>query len=44
MKMRSLILFLMLLLTVAACASTPAEDPLAAVEDPGVVTVFKTPT
>ncbi len=44
MKMRSLILFLMLLLSVAACASTPAEDPLAAVEEPGVVTVFKTPT
>jgi hypothetical protein len=44
MNKRSLILLLMLLLGVTACASTPAEDPLAAVEEPGVVTVFKTPT
>lgn len=44
MKKRSLILLLMLLLGVAACAATPAEDPLAVGEEPGVVTVFKTPT
>ena len=44
MKKRSLVLLLMLLLSVAACATAPAEDPLAVAEEPGVVTVFKSPT
>ena len=44
MKKRLLILLLMLLLSVAACSSAPAKDPLAVVAEPGVVTVFKTPT
>ncbi len=44
MKKRSLILLLVLLLSMAACSSARAEDPLAVAEETGVVTVFKTPT
>ena len=44
MKLRSLIVLLLLLLGLAACSSAPAEDPMAVVEEPGVVTVFKSPT
>ena len=44
MKVRSLIVLLTLLLGLAACTQAAAEDPLAVAEDPGVVTVFKSPT
>lgn len=44
MRKRSLIIFLLLLLSFTACAKAPAVDPFAAADEPGVVTVFKTPT
>ena len=44
MKRSPLIVFLILLLGLAACSQTATEDPLAVVEEPGVVTVFKSPT
>lgn len=43
MKKRLLII-LLLLLGLAACTQAAAEDPLAVAEEPGVVTVFKSPT
>lgn len=44
MKKRSLVMLLLLLLGMAACSQTTAEDPLTVAEGPGVITVFKSPT
>jgi hypothetical protein len=37
-------IFLLLLLGFTACAKTQVAEPLAVSDEPGVVTVFKSPT
>lgn len=41
---RSLSIILLLLAALAACNAEAEGDPLAIVDEPGVVTVFKSPT
>ena len=44
MRRSLIIILLMLVAALAACSAEAEADPLAIVDEPGVVTVFKTPT
>lgn len=44
MKRALYLIFALLLISLAACEQTADEDALAVVDEPGVVTVFKSPT
>ena len=44
MKRAFLLIVSLLLIILSACNQAAGADPLAVVDEPGVVTVFKTPT
>lgn len=44
MKRAFLIIVSLLLIVLSACSQTADADPLAVASEPGVVTVFKSPT